>query len=134
MRSSQPDRTFIAARFIASSPEPQHLLICIPGTSISHPAYWAAVLPIFAPWSPTGITHPIITSSISEVFSSCLSESASISLDKRSVGVISCREPFFFLPLGVLIVSYINDSFITICFLIFKRIEKKLSLNLCYFT
>jgi len=29
------------------------------------------------------------------------------------------------LPLGVLIVSYINDSFITICFLIFKRIEKK---------
>ena len=60
---SQPDRILAAAIFTVSNPDAQNRLICIAGTSRSHPAYKAAVRAILAPCSITGVTQPSTTSS-----------------------------------------------------------------------
>ena len=49
IKSSQPERTFCAAKLTASKPEAQKRLICTPATSLSQPAAIAAVLAISAP-------------------------------------------------------------------------------------
>ena len=74
-KCSNPDFILVAARLTASRPDPQQRFICIPGTSTFHPAYCAAVFPMFAPCSLTGITQPMITSSILEVSKSFLLDS-----------------------------------------------------------
>ena len=47
--SSQPERTFCAAKFTASKPEAQKRLICTPATSSFQPAAIAAILAISPP-------------------------------------------------------------------------------------
>ncbi|SSS38734.1 Uncharacterised protein [Acinetobacter baumannii] len=48
-KSSQPERTFMAAMLTASKPEAQKRLICTPATSSFQPAAIAAVLAISPP-------------------------------------------------------------------------------------
>jgi hypothetical protein len=111
-RSSQPERTFCAARLTASRPEAQKRLSWKPGTFQSQPAASAAVLAMHEPCSPEGVTQPITTSSTSPVSkswrrcSSCSTPASSVT------GFTSCSEPSRLpLPRGVRIASKIIASF-----------------------
>ena len=105
-RSYQPERTFSAAMPMASSPEEQKRLICTPATVSAHPAASTAQRAISAPWSPTGMTQPMMTSSISAVSSALRPCNAFSSVTTRSIGGTSYSEPSFFpLPRGVRMAS-----------------------------
>ena len=86
-------------------------LICTPDARKSQPAFSAATLGITEPWSPTGDTTPITTSSTSAVsnwWRCCKSVSRPAS---RLMGLTSCRLPSFFpLPRGVRMASNTNAS------------------------
>ncbi len=105
-RSSQPERTFCAARFTASRPEAQKRFNCTPGTFQSQPATSAAVLAMHEPCSPEAVTQPITTSSTSAV-SRSWRRCSSFSTPASSVtGFTSCSDPSRLpLPRGVRIAS-----------------------------
>ena len=105
--SSQPERTFCAAVFTASSPEAQKRLSCTPLTVSGRPEAMAAVLAMSPPWSPTGVTTPSTRSSISSGSSwGCLLRSSATSPVTRSIGLVPCSAPVFFpRPRGVRIAS-----------------------------
>ena len=57
--------TLPAAIAIVCKPEEQNLFTVTPDVVTGHPAQIAASLPTFCPVAPSGVPHPIITSSIS---------------------------------------------------------------------
>ena len=112
-RSSQPERTFCAARLTASSPEAQKRLTCMPAQRQSQPALRAATLGSTEPCSPMGETMPITTSSTAAVSRSWRVRSACSVPASRSMGLTSCRLPSFLpLPRGVRMASNTNASVI----------------------
>ncbi len=101
-RSSQPERTFCAARLTASRPEAQKRLICTPAQRQSQPAFSAATLAMTEPCSPIGATTPITTSSTAAVSKPWRLRKASSVPASKSTGLTSCRLPSFLpLPRGV---------------------------------
>ena len=110
-RSSQPERTFWAARLTASRPDAQNRLSCTPEHRKSHPALSAATLAITEPCSPTGDTTPMTTSSISAVSNWLRCCSSASNPASRLTGLTSYRLPSFLpLPLGVRMASNTNAS------------------------
>ena len=105
-RSSQPERTFCAARLTASRPEAQKRLTCTPEVRKSQPALSAATLGSTEPCSATGETMPMTMSStaaVSKRWRRCNSASRPVS---RLMGLTSCRLPSFLpLPRGVRMAS-----------------------------
>ncbi len=93
-RSSQPERTFCAARLTASRPEAQNRLSWKPATVSGSPAATAAVLAMSPPWSPSGDTTPSTRSSMSAGSSpGYRRRSSSISAITRLTGFTPYSEP-----------------------------------------
>src|SRR5690606_14034391 len=63
--SAKPHMIFSAAMAIVCRPEEQNRLTVIPGTSVGRPARTAMIRAMFSPCSPSGMAHPMITSSTS---------------------------------------------------------------------
>ena len=107
IRSSQPERMRAPAWLTASRPEPQKRFSCTPATSSGQPAAMTAVRARSMPWSPTGETTPVMTSSMRDGSSSGLRDwTASSSVVSRDTGLTVCREPVALpLPRGVRIES-----------------------------
>ena len=104
---SQPERILAAVRLTASSADAQNRLIVTPAPAASgRPEAIAAVRAMFAPWSPTGVTHPTTMSSTSRGSSPGLRSRISWMRSVSMVtGLTPCRAPFLPLPRGVRIAS-----------------------------
>ena len=111
-RSSQPERTFCAARFTASRPEAQKRLSCTPAHVKSQPALSAATLGMHRALLAHGRdARPCTTSSTCAV-SKSLRRCSSVSRPaSRLTGLTSYRLPSFLpLPRGVRMASKTNAS------------------------
>ena len=106
-RSSQPERTFAAARLTASRPEAQKRFSCTPATVSGRPAAMAAMRAMSEPWSPIGPTTPSTMSSMAAGSRPGKRRRISwIRPTTRSIGLVPCSAPLALpRPRGVRIAS-----------------------------
>ena len=113
-QSAEPELILAQAKWIASKPEPQYLLITNPGTSFGNDSR-DMYLAICIPCSASGTALPTIRSStIFPSNPSVFSTSFLIMVAARSSGRTNLNPPFFALPTGDLKPETIYASFILI--------------------